>query len=80
MPDWDCDIMQPGVGLIVAPKNPPEAETMLKVFNWVVDNYGKRFKLPHVRVVPWSSAIAELKGSAGWQNSFEKTVIDHKET
>ncbi|KAI4152536.1 MAG: hypothetical protein LQ340_002860 [Diploschistes diacapsis] len=78
MPDWDCDVMQPGVGVVWARKNPAEAETMSKVFSWVVDNYGKAFKLPRVRFVPWSEAITELKRSMEWQNSFEKTVIDHK--
>ena len=51
---------------------------MFKVFDWVVDNFGKALKLPRVRVVPWSEGITELKRSMEWQNSFEKTGIDHK--
>ena len=80
MPDWECDILQPGVGVVRPPKNPPEAEVMFKVFNWVVENYGKAFKLPNVRSVPWSEAIVELERSRDWGNSFEKTVVDHKST
>lgn len=78
MPDWDVDLIQPGAGIVWTRKDAAVTETVFKVFNWVVDKYGKVFRLPHMRAIPWGEAIAELKHSSEWQNSFEKTVIDHK--
>ncbi|MCJ1383134.1 hypothetical protein MMC17_006247 [Xylographa soralifera] len=77
MPDWDVDMDVPGVGLQWYMRAAASSEKMFDVLEWVVENYGKGFVMPHVQLVPWDAAIPELMKSMAGQNSGVKTVIEH---
>ena len=77
MPDWDVDWKLPDHGLTILETKPAEAEALLEVVDWVVANYGTKFKLPHVRIVEWGTAVTELKKSAEGKSGGGKVVIQH---
>lgn len=68
----------PGGQRLVLEPRLEDAKLGRSVLAWVVQNYGTRFEMPKVEIVPGSTALQQvLKAGEGAVGSFGKIVIEH---